>query len=75
MATAIRRRAPREARRVMLPHLDDGIRRADQLVGEGFGPPAGAGGTPQRVAGASVRASRARKKDRRGHVGSNGRHR
>ncbi|HEX2482446.1 MAG TPA: FCD domain-containing protein, partial [Methylomirabilota bacterium] len=37
IAAAIRRRAPREARRVMLQHLDDVIRRADQLFGEGFG--------------------------------------
>jgi hypothetical protein len=60
IAAAIRRRAPREARRVMLQHLDDVIRRADQLFGEGFGPPAGADGTPQRVASAPVRAIRTR---------------
>jgi DNA-binding transcriptional MocR family regulator len=58
-----------------LQHLDDVIRRADQLFGEGFGPPAGADGTPKRVASAPVRASRTRKEDRKGHVGSNGRHR
>jgi DNA-binding FadR family transcriptional regulator len=52
IAAAIRRRAPREARRVMLQHLDDVIRRADQLFGDGFGPPAGADGTPPRVASA-----------------------
>jgi DNA-binding FadR family transcriptional regulator len=38
IAAAIHRRSPREARRLMLGHLDDVIRRADQLFGERLAP-------------------------------------
>jgi DNA-binding FadR family transcriptional regulator len=42
IAAAIARRAPGEARRLMLQHLDDVIRRADQLYGRHLRPSAAA---------------------------------
>ena len=44
IATAIRRRLPREARRLMLRHLDTVIRRADELYGTRLRPVSLAGG-------------------------------